>query len=295
MFDPIRRMKTIPERMRFKFYPRLAAWKLRRSTRRAQEIIGSSAPITILIDNSVLAHGVTHETKWIQTGTARWGSEIRGTGYAARVPVHSKHNDTWIYEQVQFLPGIAFLAETGLIKLFQSAELRSERDRQPAGLYRGYSYFDRSVFEAGSIPSVDGDVEEIMMGWSIKPRDWAKEQRERLARSGDTLFHALHERLKEQLGKKGDQDAWHIRTAEVHNIYCFLTMDKPLLSACNQLRKKIPLNTLKTKVMSPKEFSAAFGILPVSPQLLSYNDASWFVRADETMPGEKRRSRRDYE
>jgi len=291
----IKRIKAVPERLRFKFYPKIAEYRIRRSTENARRILGAQEPIRVLVDNSVLAHAVTHETKWIATGEADWGNQIRGTGYAARVPVHSSTNDTFIHRQIVYLVGLASLAEAGLVNLYQSAELESERSRQPIGLYRGYSYLDLSLFRNTNIPNVDGHVEEVIMGWPQKTSaDWAREQRERLASSPDALHHSLHKLLREQNPNKSDQDAWHIRTAERHNMFCFLTMDRKLLASCKSLSRKEPLRSLATKVLSPAEFGTIFGILPVPPRLLSYSDASWFVRADQAMPDEKRRRRNQY-
>ena len=295
MLNRFRRLQTIPERLRFRLYPRIAAYRLARSTRRASQLLEDAAPLRVLIDNSVIANAVTHETKWITTGVVEWGGQDRVTGHMARVPVHSIKNGGYLYRQVVYLPGIAALAAKGLISLYQSAELRSERDRHPIGLYRGYSYFDFNIFGDRSFPSIDGDVDEIRMGWPPRTGvDDAQDQRRRLATADDPLFHSLHALLRQQNPNKADQDAWHIRTAEHHGLFCFLTMDQKLLKSCAQLRKKEPLKSLRTRILSPEDFSRRFGILPVPPRLLSYNDASWFVDLDQTMPGEKRRGRREY-
>lgn len=291
MFSTIKRLATIPERLRCRLYPKVAEYRLNRSTKNARRILGENGPLRVLIDNSVLANAVTHETQWIKTGKAPWGDGIRGTGYAARVPVHWGQSDSFIFGQVCYLPGIACLANAGLIELYQSAELRSERDRQPIGLYRGYSWLDYSIFGSANIPSVDGDVCEIMTGWPPKgPGDWAREQRARLESSGDPLYT----QILSLLPAKSNQDAWHIRTAERHGLFCFLTMDRKLLATCHSQRKKEPFKSLKTKILSPQDFAAVLGIQRVPPRLLSYNDSSFFVRADLTMPGNKRRSRSDY-
>lgn len=91
------------------------------------------------------------------------------------------------------------------------------------------------------------------------------------------------------LGKKNSQDAWHIRTAEKHELYCFLTTDFKLLDALHAQRNSARVKALKTKVMTPVELAGALGIDPVAPQLFSYTNASFPVRADLVLPSVPRR------
>ena len=64
----------------------------------------------LLIDNTVLAHSVTQETAWVDTGKAHWGDFEIDTGYAARIPVHDDRDDSEAARSVRYLPGIANLA-----------------------------------------------------------------------------------------------------------------------------------------------------------------------------------------
>uniref|UniRef100_UPI001C204233 hypothetical protein n=1 Tax=Enterococcus faecalis TaxID=1351 RepID=UPI001C204233 len=63
-------------------------------------------------------------------------------------------------------------------------------------------------------------------------------------------------------------DAWHIRTAERHELFCFLIMDRKLLATCHSQRKKEPLKSLKTKILSPQGFAAVLGMKSVAPRFL---------------------------
>lgn len=99
----------------------------------------SLPPIRLLVDNSVLAHAVTHETAWISTGQSLWGGvHPVETGYSARVRVHALDDQTETYRNICYLPGIAHLAKLGLIELCRSTELNAETDHQPIGRFRGY-------------------------------------------------------------------------------------------------------------------------------------------------------------
>lgn len=294
MLKALHRLRAYPEHLRFKLYPVLARHWLEWACRPAERKLHGKPPLRMLIDTCVLGHAVTHETRWISTGEVEWCGAMRSTGYAARVPIHSRKNGTDDYRDVCYLTAITNLVRKGRIMLFTSAELEEEQVRQPAGRCRGYSYFDYSLLSGIPMPSVDGSAEEMITPtWTASAA--AARQRQRIAGSGDLLYEALFERLKHQLGPNGTQDAWHVRTAEQHGMFCFLTMDRPLLNACRQLAKKEPLRSLTTRIMSPTDFAAQLGLRRMPPDMLSYNDASWFVRRDHTMPGETRRKLRDYE
>lgn len=295
MFRPFAQLRSLPERLRFKFAPRLARLCLDAATMQARKRLKDKPRLRVLVDNTVLDVAVTHETQWISTGVKLWGGKHPvETGYAARVPVHSAENTSDRYRQTTYLTGIAHLARLGVIELCKSAELDAEQFRQPLGRFRGYSYFDYSLLGDINMESVDGwAFPDMGPSWMGLPSA-AEQQRSRLQTSDDPLFRALFDLLKQQLGKKCDQDAWHICTAEKHGLFCFLTTDGPLLAATKSLAKKEPLRSMTTKVMTPEEFAKHLGVLPVAPHLLSYNDASFFVRPDVTMPEERRRRRNEY-
>lgn len=285
MFRFFVRLRAIPETLRYRLMPHVARIALDRATSRARRTQGADKPLGVLIDNTVLDIAVTHEGKWI--------SHSRG-GYVARVPVYGRNNTSERHRQASYLTGIAHLARLGSVSLHQSAELKDEQFRQPPGRYRGYGYSDYSLFHGLNIESVDGWVfPTIGPSWMDIP-SLKDQQRKRLRRSDDELFLNLYELLKQQLGEKCSQDAWHIRTAERHGLFCFLTTDQPLLKACRSLSQKQPLRSLTTRILSPEELGAYLDVSPVKPYLLSYNDADWIVRMDHTMPEERRRKRSEY-
>jgi hypothetical protein len=251
------------------------------ATSAARKKIGSTG-LRVLVDNTVLDLAVSHETLWVTDGKA---------GYQARVPVYGRENDSARYRELCYLTAIAHLARRGHLELCHSAELNDERFRQPPGRFRGYGYSDYSVLHGIELPSIDGWVfPRIGAAWMGFPSAQAQ-QRARLDKSDDLLFQQLRDVLSQQLGTKCSQDAWHVRTAERHDAFCFLTTDGNLLKAFRSLVKKEPLRSLKTRVLAPSDLATMFEVHPVSPLWLSYNDTQWFVRNDRTMPGEKRRRR----
>lgn len=158
MTGAAQRWQNLMEHLRFTYAPRVVDWLLDKSTLRAQSVLRKRGGLGILIDNTVLYHAVTHETGWVSTGNSNWGPHEIDTGYAARIPVHPADVESREYRNVCYFGGLAHLARLGLLTIFTSAELQDEQSRQPSGRYRGYGYFDHSLFGTTTIESVDGHV-----------------------------------------------------------------------------------------------------------------------------------------
>jgi hypothetical protein len=284
----INRIQNLPEHLRFKYGPAMVKLLVSWSTFQARERLPIDPPLAILVDNSVLGHAVTHESGWVPTGPKMWGPHEIDTGYMARIPVHTEENKTEIYRNTTYLSGIAHLGKTGRVRLCTSAELLDETWRKPSGMFLGYGYFDFSLFRDLQLECVD----RLEGSWILAPNgpSLQEQQQHRIRSSDDPLFKALLNRL----GEKQNLDAWHIRTAERHGMFCFLTMDFKLRRTFERWKDYEPFKSMKTVVMTPEEFGRAFNIVPLPPRLHSYNNASFFVRPDLHMPGEKRRSHSAY-
>jgi hypothetical protein len=241
-------------------------------------------PIRVLVDNTILFHSISHETAWLSTGKAKWGPHEVETGYSARIPVRDSQDESREYRNIKYLPGIAHLAKIGKVSLMSSGELWVERFYQPGGRFSGYGYFDLDLFKNIEMPLVDR-IPDMQIGpsWLDLPSVEAARDK-RLAESTDPLFRAL----VEQLGPSNSQDAWHIRTAEVNEMHCFLTMDFKLLKTLESRRTTNPVRSLQTKVLTPEQLGKQLWLAPVSPTLLSYEEASWPVRPDLHWPNSRR-------
>lgn len=284
----IARMRSATSRQAAALLQTLATWRARRRLTR-------SGPIDVLIDTSVLAFAVAHESIWVSTGVQRWGNITVPTGYLARVPVRKRPvrsapgHEIRDFEDACYLTGIAHLARLGLIRLRSSGELEAEQWRQPAGMTKGYTLFARGMFEGVDITPVDG-MPDMVVGakWMTLPT-LEEQQRERLSRSRDPLYTGLLKRL----GPKSSQDAWHIRTADAHGMCCFLTTDHALIRNLRAQERHEPICSLRTKVLTPAELGKLLRLLPMDPRRVSHDGASFPVRADLHMPGSRRpRSRR---
>lgn len=277
-------LRNLQERARFLCGPHISRWLLHISTYQARRRLPRSPSVRILVDNTVRASAVTHETAWISTGTSMWGGvHPVETGYSARVPVYSPDNTSEAYRNVCYLAGIGYLATKGFVELCTSAELDDERMRQPGGRFTGYGYFDHNVLGDVRMKRIDSLVGSWVIGPGSSPlRD---QQQKRIRNSGDPLYIALVKRL----GEKQNLDAWHIRTAEKNDMFCFLTTDFKLRRSVERWQSYEPFKSMKVRVMTPEEFGGEFGILPIPPHLHSYANASFHVRSDLHMPGERRR------
>ncbi len=244
----------------------------------------------ILIDNTLLGHGVTHETAWIDTGKAQWGEVEIETGYAARIPVHNEQDNSETARSVRYLPGIANLAKRGYIILAMSQELRDEQWTQPRGRFIGYGMYDFSIFQGLEIETIDDpEYSMVIAPTSLGVPSLEEQRRKRLASKTDPLYHDL---IK-VLGPKNSQDIWHIVTAERNDCYCFLTMDFRLIRNVRAQEKNKVIQSLRTKIITPEEFGMIFSIVPISPRLLSFHGASFPVATKTNWKDSKRQKRRN--
>ena len=241
----------------------------------------------ILIDNTLLSHGVTHETAWIDTGKVKCGDIEIKTGYAARIPARSEQDNSEAARSVRYLPGIANLAKRGHIILAMSPELQDEQWTQPRGRFAGYGVCDLSIFQGLKIEAIDDPEYSMVISSNLGASDLVEQRRKRLASRSDPLYH----NLIKVLGPKNSQDIWHIVTAERNGCYCFLTMDFRLIRNVRAQEKNKVIQSLRTKVITPEEFGMEFSIVPLSPRLFSFHGASFPVVADKNWKNSKRQNR----
>jgi hypothetical protein len=231
----------------------------------------------VLIDNTILGHGITHKTVQINSGLQLWGETEIESGYLARVPKYSDNDVSCAAVSVRYLPAIAHIAKALTISLLTSDELLDERWTQPIGRYRGKGFYDFNLFSKVDFTQ----MRDLDYSFALGPRSFKlpsmKEQRKtRLNQKDDDLYR----KLIDALGENNSQDAWHILTAERNDCYCFLTMDFKLIRNMSAQKNNPAVAQLRTKVLTPEEFGKEFGLPQVSTRLFSYHDASFPVRSD---------------
>lgn len=269
---------------KFSCIPTLVDLLVKLSTRKSRSICSPSRPLTILIDNQVLDHAVTHDSAWISTGDHRLGDSVFSTGYSARVPVHEPMNDTENYRDLKYLAGIAHLAKTGSLKVRTSAHLLAERDYQPSGRFRGYGYEDLNLLGRVEIKPIDAWLPSELGGDQSSWPYTGYTLRDHIERIGDDRYR----QLRDCLGQSNSQDAWHIRTAEKYGAFCFLTMDRPLLRAIESQKGNAAIRSLTTRIMTPSQLGDHLRLSEISPVLMSFHDGDAPVHAELHMPGQKR-------
>lgn len=284
------RIQLARQRLAFKFMPRMAEWAIWAASTSAVVELSEISPVRLLLDSTIHAHAITHESAWIDTGTKLWGgAHPVKTGYAARIPVHSADNPSAEYQDICRLTVIAGLARKGLFELHTSSELIAERERQPASRFRATGYSDYSLLDGLKIDSLDGGNFDALPMRNATTAKLQEAQRSRLQSSDDPLYRAI---LKALGHNKHSQDAWHIRTAHEHRMFAFLTMDYSLVRLVAAQRSKLADIGISNLVVTPSELASHFELGKVPPHLFSYTDASFPVRSDLCWPDERRRSTR---
>lgn len=273
-----------PERLRRWAYPKLGRFMLWAATYEARKELAGKRPLGILIDTCVLGIAVTHETVWLQR---------RGWGAATRVPVYDVNNQSEDHKQASYLTVLRHLVSLGHLQFWGSRSLEAERRLNPPGMVTGYGIFDRSLFKGFKIPNIDG---RLPLAWGPERLGFESlevQLRKELVRDPDDPTYAgLWSLLRPNVGPKGDQDVWHLSTAERHGLDFFLTTDSKFLSATRQLANKEPLRSMHAKAVSPEELGKLLKLHRVPPIVFSYEDTNVFVSTEAVMPNEKRRRRK---
>lgn len=277
------RLEAMIEAWRFKHMPGLAQCLLDLSLVRARPKLDPEAPLGILVDSNILHHAVTHETEWISTGQSLWGGvHSLDTGYAARMPVHNRRTQKAEYADIKYLPGLVRLFRTKHLKLWSSIELKAEQSQHPGARFDATRLYDHTLLKPNELDCVDGSPWGLLMDRSLSQ---SSAQQARLAASKDERY----QELVKVLGASNTQDAWHLRTAELHGLPYFLTMDYRLVRNIAAQKRNRSISSLTTEAITPSALGARLGLIPYPPLLLSYTDASYPVRPDLSMPGDKRR------
>ncbi len=229
---------------------------LRAATDRARRNLIGRAPLRLLVDNSVLAHGRIFSSYWFDTRPAQWGLQAINTGHTGPNLTYSPEADQRICSQLRYLPGIAYLAKRDLISLLTSFELKNEQMHQPAGRFSEYGYFDHNLFSDTRMACIDCH--------EVDTFDWREKPQDRLRRCTDQPFRGI----VDLVGEKNNVDAWHIHTAETHALDYFLHIDFSLAEEVRKNRTKLPIVDLKTDIALPSELADIIGIDPIDIRLV---------------------------
>ena len=267
--------------------PKIADFAVWMAAVKAMPALRKKRPLRLLLDSTIHAHSITHDEAWIDTGQKLWGGVHRvQTGYIARVPIFSPSNKTRQYRDICHLTVLRGLTQRGLFELFTSSELMAERTRHPPSLFGTTHYSDFSLLDGLKIESLDGWTFDGLISGEATTAELSNIQRNRIASAQDELYTKI---LKIFGSDKHSQDAWHIRTAQIHDIHILLTMDYKLVRMVHTHRDRLSRAGVSVKVLTPAQLGEDLNFGRVPPHLFSYNDASFPVRADLHMPHERRK------
>lgn len=276
------KLETLIESWRCKHMPSVAQRLLDFSLVLARSKLDPANPLGVLIDSNILHHAVTHETRWISTGQSLWGRRHPiDTGYLARIPVHDRETQKVEYQDIKFLPGLVRLYKNEHLKFWSSAELKVEQAQHPNARFDAIHLYDYTLLKPNELDCVDGSPWGLLLDRTLSQAD---AQQARLAASTDERYHEL----VKVLGPNNTQDAWHLRTAEIHGLPYFLTMDYRLIRNIAAQKRNRIIASLTTEAITPSALGSKLGLVPYPPVLLSYTNASYPVRADLSLPGDKR-------
>ncbi|MGF1693962.1 MULTISPECIES: hypothetical protein [Photobacterium] len=272
----------LKEKVQYKLLPKIVDKYIEFKNMRIEQNLRRLGITSILVDNTVLFHGVTHETAWVSNGKKKWGDTEVETGSLSRIPVHEEGCEGREYTSIKYLPSIIDLARREVLELCLSDELKDEQLTQPMGRFRGYGIFDSSLFKGLNMRVIHDPDYTFAIGAGC--RSLEEQRKDRLASKLDPLYRDLID----VLGKKNSQDIWHIVTAERNDCYCFLTMDFRLVKNLEAQKNNPVVKSLKTKVLTPEQLGKEFNLPTISPRLYSYHLADCPVNTEFNWHNSKR-------
>ena len=143
---------------------------------------------------------------------------------------------------------IAQLAETGRIRLYDTIELTFEWMGRPMGPWRKGEF---DLFKNVTVSRLKPPVERSVVFSGFDSHDDFKDQKRRWLES---IQEPRFLELKRVIYRKHWADAFHLWTAEVHQLDCLLTLEKKFRNNLESQKKL----TSKVRILSPSELSERF-------------------------------------
>lgn len=278
--DFLRRLKVRLNAKRAGWRRRRIEWVLKQMIRLAalpgKLKLRKSRPLHVLIDNSVLRHGLTHTNAWISTGTKLRGGVVPiDTGFSARIPRRYPPHQAKIYEEeVPYFAALTHLGKSGHITYFTSEQLQFERIRQPS-----YNRFRYGLNVWMSVPIKSLPFRLGGTDCSIADRQWASAE----AQSRRVLKWAGEDfqRLAAMVPMKHILDFYHLWLAKKGGCSIFLTTDSRFQRFCANLPSDTRNELSGVSVKRPSELATELGLHPIPYKLLTPLGASFPYRIPE--------------
>jgi hypothetical protein len=205
-------------------------------------------PFTVLFDACLWNETVTHD-HYMVTREVEWGGTTNHISIAELQPKRLRgKSHTESHEIFEDMRRIAQLAETGRIRLYDTIELTFEWMGRPMGPWRKGEF---DLFKNVTVSRLKPPVERSVVFSGFDSHDDFKDQKRRWLES---IQEPRFLELKRVIYRKHWADAFHLWTAEVHQLDCLLTLEKKFRNNLESQKKL----TSKVRILSPSELSERF-------------------------------------
>lgn len=234
----------------------------------------------VIVDNSVLNHGKTHEAVSV-TRTVRWPpgqeSEVEQSYRAPIEPEIETNRQQEIERSRRYLPGIARAARNGKIQLWATRVLLYERFPFPLSKFSG-EWFEYNLFKKDDVgvltnrSSLDRKRPNRVLFGPGAPPFKETERKENLQILREDPRGAI---LLKRLGEKKGNDIYHILEADEAGVDVFLTMDFNLLRSWRNWRNNTNAGIdvgITVALLSPEELGMKMGLTEEDPTAMEADE-----------------------
>jgi len=205
-------------------------------------------PLNVLLDTCLWNESVTHDYYMVRREIQRGGTkhyisiaELQPRRLRGKTLAQS-------HEIFEAMRNVARLDESGRIRLYDTTELMFEWMGRPIGPWRKTEH---DLFRNVRISRLRPPVERTVVFGGLYFNDDFKDQKRRWLES---IQEPRFAELKRVIDRKHWADAFHLWTAEAHQLDCVLTLETKFR---NNLANQKKLTTM-VEILSPSELAARF-------------------------------------
>jgi|SRR5208282_597557 hypothetical protein len=206
-----------------------------------------TTPLKALLDASIWNEVVTHDHYVVRKNIRRGGTtqfvsvELQPRILRGKTAAASR-------EIFEAMSKVARLAESGQVRLYDTAELMFEWMGRPIGAWRKTEF---DLFKNVKVYRLKSPIERSVAFGGFDSNDDFKDQKRRWL---ENIQEPRFLELKRVIDRKHWADAFHLWTAEVHGLDCVLTLE---MKFRNNLANQKKL-TSRVDVISPSELAERF-------------------------------------
>ena len=230
--------------------------------------------VKILVDASTLILGVTHVSRWVDTGQKLWGGKIPvNTGFLGRFAKTRRLDERFLINEQSHLPAVAELARDRQISLCTTGAIQLEVQRGNAseGLMRG-----AHQMLTVPAPPPEWGTEASLLAFQ-GDRSFLRFRVLQNSPNAAVRFHLSqrYSELGKYMGYRHRRDRYHLLCTEALKCDAFLTVDKKLRNLLYSQTNKLDLGF---RVLFPSELATEFGKVGVDIDEYADRRNPWFFR-----------------